>query len=345
VCIPLLDRLLTPPPRQVLGCFPSPVEDHPALARSFGLERLLVKRDDLNATPFGGNKVRALEWLVPRLGPAVVTMGGYGSTWCAALAVVAAQSGRRAHAALFPQPWTPTVAGALATTLSHGEVGLVRSRWGLPLAVGRLWRGARRHGAVSWVPAGGAAPLGVLGSVNAALEFITQLDREGVPRPEAIVLPLGSGGTAAGLLVGMWLTGCDMEICAVRVTDPWFATRSRVLALARHTLALLARCGLRVTPGRACLRLVPDQLGAGYGSPTPAAQAAQATMAGVGIAVDLTYGAKACAAITALATSFRHLCFWHTFDTRLLTQSACAHPLIREAREQAETLWPHRKSI
>lgn len=343
VTLPLLEQLSAPPPRASLGDFPSPTEDHPALAASLGLEQLVVKRDDLNGTPFGGNKLRALEWLLPAAGPVVVSMGGYGSTWCAALAATAAERGQRASVALFPQPWSAPVAGVLSWTLAAGHVVLASSRWTFPMAMARAWAAARRKGPVSWVPAGGAAPLAILGSVNAALEFAGQMDAAG-SRPEAIVVPLGSGGTSAGLLVGAWLVGWDVEICAVRVTDPWVANRWRVLTLAERTLRLLRRYGLDVRPGSARLRVVGEYLGDGYGHPTPDALRSVALAAAEGIALEVTYGAKAFSALARLAASFRRICFWHTFDRRLVSGPGGEHPLLREARAYAESLWPHRKS-
>lgn len=332
------------PPRLPLGILVSPLEEHPELAVRFGLRRLLVKREDLNGEVFGGNKLRGIEWLLPIAAGNILTMGGYGSTWCAAVASAAASSGRVVHAALFPQPWSAAVAGALSTTLASAVVTLARSRWTLPIAIGTAWRGARRRGPVTWLPAGGATPLAVLGTVNAALEFVSQAECIGGPRPEAIVVPLGSGGTAAGLLVGMWLSRSPVDICAVRVTDPWFATRRRVLELARRTTELLAASGVGISPGRAQLHVVEGQLGGGYGHSTPAAVTAQTAMADAGIVVDLTYGAKACAALDSLAGSFRHLCFWHTFDPRLAISPGQELPLLRLARGHTEKLWPLPKS-
>lgn len=341
--LPLLERLSSPPPRTPLGDFPSPVENHPALAATFGLEQLLIKRDDRNGTPFGGNKLRALEWLLPGAGPAILSMGGYGSTWCAALATLAARREQHVGVALFPQPWSMTVASALTRTLASSHVELAASRWTFPAALTRAWGTMRRRGPVSWLPAGGATPLAILGSVNAALEFVGQVDAMGA-RPEAIIVPLGSGGTSAGLLVGAWLAGWEVEICAVRVTDPWFANRRRVLALAGRTRDLLRRCGLDVRPGAASLRVVGEYLGDGYGHPTPQALQAQAAAGSAGITLELTYGAKAFAALAPLSASFRRLCFWHTFDQRLVSGPSDGHPLLRQAREHAESLWPHQKS-
>lgn len=330
VTLPLEAHLRRPLPRRPLARIPSPLESHPILAEECNLESFLLKRDDLA----GGNKRRALEWLLPAAGPSLLTMGGYGSTWCAALAAAAGDTGQRVEVALFPQPWSAAVAGVLGTTVAGAGVHLAARRWRLPAALARAWAAARRHGPVTWLPPGGSAPLGVLGSVNALLECAGQLASQGLPRPDAIVVPYGSGGTAAGLLVGADLIGWPVTIVAVRVTDPWFTTRGRILSLAARTRALL-----EAPAGAATLRLDGAQLGAGYGHDTATAARARARLAERGVVLDATYSAKACAAVRGLAGSFRHVCFWHTFDPSLVAPPM-DHPVLRDAHRYAESLWP-----
>ncbi|MGE5733195.1 MAG: pyridoxal-phosphate dependent enzyme, partial [Gemmatimonas sp.] len=80
-------------PRVSLGCYPTPV-----LALANIAPSLWIKRDDLCADPMGGNKTRALEFLLGNLEPGerVVTVGSVGSTHALAVAVYAAQLGARA---------------------------------------------------------------------------------------------------------------------------------------------------------------------------------------------------------------------------------------------------------
>lgn len=61
----------------MLGHFPTPILSLASLAPSFW-----IKRDDLCADPIGGNKVRALEFLLGGLAEdeRVVTVGSAGST-------------------------------------------------------------------------------------------------------------------------------------------------------------------------------------------------------------------------------------------------------------------------
>lgn len=338
---PLL--LPTSIPRVDLGVFPSPLEPSSVLARAVGAESLLIKRDDLCGPDFGGNKRRALEFLLAddRI---PVSMGGYGSTWCAALATLAAQSGRRAHLALFPQPWSESVAGLLSTTLSHAAVSLAQSRWGLPSAIWDAVVSAGKRGQARWIAPGGASPIGVLGSVNAALELVRQVEQQGLTRPEAVVVPLGSGGTAAGLVIGFRLAGWKIEIAGVRVADAWIANRWQVGRLVRSTVRVLRYHGLPVPAGAVRLSVIGSELGGGYGHATERARATQAMFAREGIALDLTYSAKAASALQATAARFRHLSFWHTFDQRLKSPVLEQHPLFERARTTSESLWRHTKS-
>lgn len=342
--LPLLGLLKQPVARHPLGAFPSPVEEHPALARALGLGSLSIKRDDLNGAEFGGNKIRALEFLLPASPRGIVTMGGYGSTWCVALARTGQASGRDVHVALFPVPWNQAVAASLSTTLRYGTVHHAPTRWKLPFVVRRARREAGGKENSRWITAGGSDPVGVLGSVNAALEFCRQIDQGEVAAPDAIVVPLGSGGTTAGLLLGFWIAGRKMEIFGVRVTDAWFCNRFTVMRLVRKTATLLGSLGLPVQEGRARLTIVKDQFGPGYGHATAAAAEAQALASANGLTLETTYGAKAFAALKSLAPSFPRICFWHTFDTRLVSAPPVEHPLLREARLHSESLWPHRKS-
>lgn len=346
--LPLLGLLRRAPPHLALGVFPSPLEQYPALGRALGFQSLLIKREDRNSAELGGNKLRALEWILPGAGPAILSIGGFGSTWCATLAHYASARGHRVGVVLFPQPWTETVERILTVTLAQADVVLARSLWSVPLNLARArWRLRHQARLITWVPAGGASGLGILGSVNAALELVEQVARGDSPRPDVVLVPLGSGGTAAGLLVGFQLAGWEITVAAVGVTPPWITGRATVLRLAHRARRLLRACGARVPRSQVSLRVLRGELGAGYGHPTERGRAARDTLGALGIGSELTYGAKTFAALGGLAGSFQHPCFWHTFDTRLLAAppSAADHPLVHEARARAELLWPTPKSI
>jgi D-cysteine desulfhydrase len=282
---------------------------------------LLAKRDDLSGPTPGGNKVRALELLLADVGPGqeLLTVGPTGSTHALAVAEHGGRMGLRTQVITWPQE-THAVAEATALRLGTlAQVTAVRS-----VAEAYLRAGMRRvRGGVHWVPAGGSVPLGALGHASAALELAAQLKAARMPIPNVIVAPLGSGGTVAGLLVGLQLSGLPTRVLGVRVVPRIVANRLRVLRLARQTCALLAaRAGVelpRIDGQR--LLIDHDAYGGAYGRESAAARrAATALRDAGGPRLDGTYSAKAFGAALALArrSPDERVLFWLTFDGRWL---------------------------
>jgi len=290
-----------------LGAWPTPLDVAPALARASGAAELWLKREDLA----GGNKVRGLEFLLAdaRPGTVFVTVGGTGSSHCLATAIHARRLGARIVLAQFPQRETDASrAVADATTRAADLVVHARSQLTLPWAVLRALARARRLGGGSprWIPGGGAHPRAVVGHLLATLELSAQIDRP----PDAIVAPLGTGGTAAGILVGLAYLGWPTRLVAVRVAPRFVANNWRTTRLARATIRHLEDQVDQFRMPRSAFRLeVVDGLGAGYGEPSPAGERARLVAAGQGLRLDPTYGAKAFAEIPAQ----QRVVFWNTF--------------------------------
>lgn len=294
-----------------LGARPTPLATASgALTRAVGLDALWLKREDA----IGGNKVRSLEFLLATAQPGdvVLTIGGTGSTHCLATAIHARALGCRVALAQFPQPDTDTALTTAAVTATYADV-LRRSRTlaGFPLALLNAWWAARRRGRVVRVPGGGASALGVVGQLLAGLELADQMSEP----PDAIVTPLGSGGTAAGLALAMATLGWPTRVVGVRVAAGIVANRWRVARLATHTRRLLVRYDtpLPVSPFPLPV-VVIDALGRGYGYPTSAGESARALAAEHGLMLDSTYGGKAFAMLAECGRrGFRRVVFWHTF--------------------------------
>jgi 1-aminocyclopropane-1-carboxylate deaminase/D-cysteine desulfhydrase-like pyridoxal-dependent ACC family enzyme len=288
-----------------LGHWPSPLEPAAALARATGVAELWLKREDRS----GGNKVRGLEFLLAGAGPdtTFVTVGGTGSTHCLATAVHARELGHRVVLAQFPQPDTDaSLAVAAATARAAAVVIRARARLGLPWAVLRAWTEARRLGAPRWIPGGGAHPRAVVGHVLAALELATQLDAP----PDTIVVPLGTGGTAAGIALGVAWLGWPTRVIAVRVAPRLVANRWRIARLARGAAQFLEARDREFRILHSAFRIeVLNGLGAGYGHPSPAGERARVVAAAHGLRLDPTYGAKAFAVLPGMQRAV----FWHTF--------------------------------
>ncbi len=295
-----------------LGQWPSPLEPHPGLARASGLQTLWLKREDRS----GGNKMRGLEFLLAGAPPrsVFVTIGGTGSSHCLATARASRQLGHRTGLALFPQPETDA-SRRISDAISDTSPLVMRasSLVTLPWTVMRVWHAAHRLGAGTprWIPGGGADPRAVLGHLLAALELGTQLDSP----PDAIVVPLGTGGTAAGIALGVAWLGWSTEVIAVRVAPRIVANRWRTLRLARNAAALLRRSGIEFNVPRAAIRVrVVDAAGAGYGHPTPEGARARAIAAHHGVELEPTYGAKAFSIFLRRPdVNVQRAVFWHTF--------------------------------
>jgi D-cysteine desulfhydrase len=303
-------------PRVDLGVRPTPLE-----RRTVDGVGLLIKRDDLSAGALGGNKVRALERLLAGAGPGtrLLTVGATGSTHALAVATYGARLGASVEVVTWPQEAHDV---ARATAVAMHRQAAVTPAWSVADAYLRAaWRRFDRD--VRWIPAGASVPLGALGHVDAALELANQLAADGIDPPEALVVPLGSGGTAAGLLAGLALAGLPTRVIGVQVVPRIVATHGRVLGLARRTLALLAReCGTRA-PALEPRRFAIERRGYGgaYGRETTGARAASELLrAAGGPRLDPTYSAKAFAEALALArrSPDGSILFWLTFDARWL---------------------------
>jgi D-cysteine desulfhydrase len=294
-----------------LGGWPTPLEAQPALARALGLQALWLKREDLA----GGNKVRGLEFLLAGAPPrsVFVTIGGEGSSHALATARYAKQQGHRTAVALFPQPETDASRSvAAATAATANLVARAASLITLPWAVLRAWRAAHHlgRGTPHWIPGGGADPRAVIGHFLATLELTAQLDAP----PDAIVVPLGTGGTAAGIALGIAWLGWSTRVVAVRVAPRIVANRWRTLRLARKAAAAIRHAGLEFSVPRSAIRVeVVDAIGKGYGHPTPEGEMARALGAEHAVRLDPTYGAKAFSFFLQRTGNLQRAVFWHTF--------------------------------
>ncbi|MFL5561064.1 MAG: 1-aminocyclopropane-1-carboxylate deaminase/D-cysteine desulfhydrase [Gemmatimonadaceae bacterium] len=303
-------------PRVRLGAFPTPVES----VLTHGGE-LWIKRDDLSGSPLGGNKVRSLEFLLAGVhqGDEVITTGARGSTHALATAVYGRALGARVTVVRWQQEMnTEAYHVAAAIRGIAAEVRDARTTLGAlaMAALLRLRRGAR------WVPPGGTSARGALGHVNAALELAEQVSAGRLPAPARIVVPLGSGGTAAGLALGLAIAGMETTVYCAAVAPRIVANKRRVLRVAARCARFIERgVGARI-PRPDPARIVVDrtQYGGAYGRATDAGRDASRWLRDAGgIATDATYSSKALAAAmvhVARGRAAGPTLFWLTYDSR-----------------------------
>lgn len=314
--------------RIALGAFPTPIE-RVSLGGVGGA--LWIKRDDLNARLLadtdarcaGGNKLRALEFLLGRVsrGDTVVALGGDGSTHVLATVALARHLGAHTLAIRWRHDMNDVACRVDRRTRELADV--VRSERGPVRALARGWLEARRaHGSsAAWrIPPGGASPLGMLGAVNAGLELAGQVARGEAPAPTHVVLPLGTGGTAGGLALGFAIAGLETQVVGVRVVPRVVSNHRRVLRLAHRCARLIERTTARLVPRvrHRSVRVLHQYFGGAYGRPLDAAREVRHVVErATGVILDETYGAKAFAAALGLAqTTDATILYWLTFDAR-----------------------------
>ncbi len=203
-------------PRVSLAQLPTPLEEMPRLRAALGnAPRLLIKRDDQTGLATGGNKTRKLEFtmadVLAQRADMVITAAGQQSNHCRQTAAAAAKLGLRCVVVLggHPPPRSEWNGNLLLMDLLGAEIRWGRERgWITALAEeADALQAEGEH--VYVIPVGASDPIGSAGYVAAIEELAVQL-KEQSERVDRIVVACGSGGTYAGLLVGLKALGLDV---------------------------------------------------------------------------------------------------------------------------------------
>ncbi len=318
--------------RTPLAVLPTPLVEAKRLAEALGTGPLFVKRDDLTGFAFGGNKARLLEFLLAAAiadgADTLLTGGAAGSNFCAATAAAACHAGLRCELVIAGQPVPPGPAlglaaswGAVLHWTGSPERESVDAR--LPEAAAKLSADGRRP---YLIPRGGATALGAIGYALAAAELHEQLAQRGL-RDIRVIVPVGSGGTLAGLIAGHVLLGRPWTLVGCSASRPPQPVTRQVLALARQCLSMLGPAeadppgdgppgdGLpgagTVGDGMAEV-IVADARGPGHGLPSAEGTvAAEQALRTEGLMVDPVYTAKALALVPRYSGT-GNVVFWHT---------------------------------
>ena len=321
------------------------------------MPELWVKRDDVAAFAYGGNKVRKLEFL---LGDAlksgrgaVITFGAYGSNHVLATAIHGARLGLSVHAVLIPQPGTSSLRKNLLADVSAGVTFHLADSYEDSLRVAATLRSELRRAGIEplVIPFGGTNEHGTLGFVNAAFELADQIESGVLPEPDVVYVPFGSMGTAAGLAIGFAAEGIRARVQAVRVlpaAEGDAEALARVVAEAIATLREVDPAFPQLDRTDLALDVRGEFLGDGYAMPTPEARRAVQLAAEAGLSLEMTYTGKALSALVHDAEDGQldgaTVLFWNTYNSRPLSQGDPAQlpellsELAAGAREEDEAV-------
>lgn len=331
--------MLPYPPRIDLAHLPTPLEKLSRLSNLLGIE-LWVKRDDLTGAELSGNKVRKLEFLLAeacaRECDVVLTCGGAQSNHCRATAFAARKRGL--DSLLFlrvpdPQDPPPIEGNILLDRLVNADI-----RWITPEEyhnraelMGRAAEELQRQGRRPYViPEGGSNAVGAWGYIRAVEELASQVP----PREATIVYACGSGGTGAGLILGVKLLGLPFRVVGVNVCDDrdYF-----VRVISEIVEAFRGRYRLDFDFSPADIEIVDGYVGRGYALSRPEELKFIAEIARTeGLVLDPVYTAKALYGMTQeLARDVR------AFGKRIIfIHTGGIFGLFPKAGELAEVLAP-----
>lgn len=286
-------------PRLELLWSPTPLEHLPRLSDYLGRD-IFIKRDDVTPVAFGGNKLRKLEFLAAdalRAGADVLlTAGAIQSNHVRQTAAVAAKLCLKC-VALLENPIEAKSENYLSNgnrlllDLMSTEVIMVPA---LHDPAAQLEQQATLLEAQGFrpyiIPVGGSDALGALGYVECAQEIAHQ--SEGVVDFAAVVVASGSGGTHAGLAVGLEQLLPECELVGVTVSRRSAEQRVKVEAIRGPLAQSLS------LESRAPITLWDDYYAPGYGHPNEEGMEAIKLLARLeGIFLDPVYTGKAMAGL------------------------------------------------
>jgi D-cysteine desulfhydrase len=313
-----LSQALSLLPRRDLLEGPTPIQRLHRIEDAMGLSsngiRIYAKRDDLMSLGGGGNKLRKLEFLLGDAEMAgadtIIATGGRQSNFTRLAAAAAARLGMACElvlARMVPRGGDEydrngnvlldDLFGARIHDLPAGadSTGFAQKRA----------EELRLAGHIAYVATlGGSSPVGSLGYAACALEIQAQshdLDMDFA----AVVVPNGSSGTQAGLVAGYRALGLDTtQVRSHSVLAPAASAVSATVEMANAALTLL---GFEASLRSDDVQVSGDQLGPGYGVPTPAMVEAVRLMASrEGLLLDPVYGGKAFAGLLADISAGRY---------------------------------------
>lgn len=307
----MLRELVADTPRYRLAQLPTPLEPMERLTEYLGGPRLWVKRDDLTGLGLGGNKVRKLEFVLPeaisRGADVLVTAGVAQSNSVRQIAAGAARAALDCHVVEFTErPGVvesagPPIGNAMlirlfGATVEH--VGWTGDRNGAIESAAAALAAAGRRPYV--VPYGVSNPLGAIGYVAAAHEIEDQAADLGISFA-AVVHASGSGGTQAGLAVGL----ARSPLRAVGVDAD--AEPERVKAdVTRIATGLAQEWGVDVAAVADAVEVAGGFAGDTYASATEGALAAIDLGARLeGLVLDLVYSGKGLAGLIGMIRAGR----------------------------------------
>ncbi len=255
------------PPHIPIARLPTPIESLERLSRDWAGPKILVKRDDLTGAPLTGNKIRKLEFFaraaIDTGCDTLITCGAIQSNHARATAIVAAKLGLGSYLLLRGEADAGYEANLLLDKLVGAKVKYVTREeyFNAQDIMHDMAQELAQEGHKAYViPEGGSNALGSMGYIKAIREIKAQI-KGSDERPDYIIIPVGSGGTMAGSLLGVKLFNLDCRVIGINVSSTARHHSKRVLHIIEDTIKQFG-LGLSISPGE--IEIIDGYVGLGY---------------------------------------------------------------------------------
>ena len=219
------------PKKIKLAHLPTPLETLKYKDRAF-----LIKRDDYTGSDFMGNKIRKLEYLLydakKEKAEIIYTCGGDQSNHSRAVASAAAKLGIKTRLFLWGDKRIRADGNLFLDKMYGSEISYLNKKefsYVDEIMTEERAKLVKKGKRVYVIPTGGSSTLGIWGYISFIDELQKQVDLKKI---DGIYSACGSGGTAAGLLVGAALKKLKIKIYAVNVLLPEKEIRKKIFQLA-----------------------------------------------------------------------------------------------------------------
>ena len=290
--------------------------------------------------------MRKLEWIIPeahrRSRKTIFTVGGIGTHWGLAAALYGHEHGFKTVLGLVEQPIDDHVRDQLRHLQASGaSIHRYRSKNLLIAASPYLLARYSRCGRLPYyLPAGVSSVVGALGYVEASHEIAQQARGKLMPEPATLVTAVGSGGTAAGLALGLRMAGLSPRVFGVVVSDVLTLDAPAIAKLARKTEGLLRDRGAEFAPvdiQAADVIMREDWLGETYGSSTPASlEAERLARDNEGLTLEPVSGVGGHTRTRWLAAGTDSVPQYARAARDALTEACCGIPVIKNADKSVD---------
>lgn len=284
---------------------PTPIETIPNFARAIGSNvNLYIKRDDLLPGCAGGNKTRKLDFCIADAmeegADTIITCGAVQSNHCRLTLSWAVKEGMDCHLVLEERvkgSYHPDSSGNnfLFKLMGVKSITVVPAGSDMMAEMEKVASKLQTSGKKPYIVPGGASnSIGALGYVNCAQEIQQQLFDLDL-MINHMVVPSGSAGTHAGVVVGMVGNNIGIPVSGINVSRTKVDQEAIVLKLAQETAQ---KTGVAQSIKADDITCFDGYVGPGYSIPTPEMVEAVRLLARTeGILLDPVYSGKAMAGL------------------------------------------------